>query len=99
MRVAISLDAHGWVGMSWALLGDALPLRTSSTRSFLESYSWITTKLPPAFLGKSWEGSRWDAAFQAWSDGSALPCSQQEIPVPAPCPRSAEPTLPGVAAL
>lgn len=64
---------------AWA--DPAQPLGIFSTHcvyhSFLESYLWITTKLPPAFPGKSCEGqaaggSHWEAAFQAWSDGLAL---------------------------
>lgn len=43
----------GTAGECSARADPAQPRSVFSTRSFLESYLWITTKLPPAFLGKS----------------------------------------------
>lgn len=90
--------------MSWALLcwaDPAQPLRVFSTHSFLESYLWITTKLPPASLERAEKAhtgrllSRLGGMVWPFPDpfpGSA-PWAHQEIPVPAPCPGSNEPTL------
>lgn len=90
--------------MSWALLcwaDPAQPLRILSTHSFLESYLWLPTKLPPASLERaekapagrllsSLGGMVWP--FPDPFPGSA-PRAHQEIPVPAPCPGSNEPSL------
>lgn len=35
--VGMSLAAHGWVGMSWALLGNALPQQTLPSPSVLSA--------------------------------------------------------------